>query len=81
MFYVYLLKSTVKNYHYIGCTEDLRQRLSEHNAGKTKSIKHLVPFTLQYYEAYATKKLARIREIELKKNSYKKKELLDRITP
>jgi putative endonuclease len=80
MFYVYVLKSTIKDYHYIGSTEDLKKRVGEHNQGKTKSIKHLVPFELQYYEAYTNRTLARKREIELKRNSYKKKELLERIT-
>ncbi|MEI8104173.1 MAG: GIY-YIG nuclease family protein [Candidatus Moraniibacteriota bacterium] len=79
MFYTYVLKSTLKEYYYIGSTEDLRKRLQEHNLGKTKSIKHLVPFTLVYYEAYASKTFARKRELELKNNSFKKKELLDRI--
>jgi putative endonuclease len=81
MFYVYVIKSKLQDYHYIGSTEDLKKRINEHNQGKTKSIKHLIPFTLQYYEAYASKTLARKREIELKRNSYKKKELLERITP
>lgn len=79
MFYVYVIKSKLKDYHYIGSTEDLQKRFQEHNQGKTKSIKHLIPFTLQYYEAYTNRTLARKREIELKRNSLKKKELLDRI--
>ncbi|KKQ53194.1 MAG: Excinuclease ABC C subunit domain protein [Parcubacteria group bacterium GW2011_GWD2_38_11] len=79
MYYVYILKSKVKEYHYIGSTEDLKRRFEEHNQGKTKSIKHLIPFELIYYEAYRTKKLALVREIDLKKNSFRKKELLDRV--
>jgi putative endonuclease len=81
MFYVYILRSRLKDYYYIGSTEDLKKRFLEHNRGKTKSIKHLIPFELVYYEAYVNKTLARKREIELKKNSYKKKELLERIMP
>jgi len=79
MFYVYMLKSTKKEYHYVGSTEDLKRRIEEHNQGKTKSIKHLVPFELLYYEAYKTRLLARKRELELKNNSFKKKELFDRL--
>jgi len=30
-FYVYVLKSLVKNFVYIGYTENLRNRLAEHN--------------------------------------------------
>lgn len=76
MFYVYILRSTLKNYHYIGSTEDLKKRLQEHNQGKTKSIKHLIPFELRYHEAYLNKTVARKRELELKRNSFKKKRVI-----
>ena len=79
MYYVYIIKSKIKEYYYIGSTEDLKRRFEEHNKGKTKSIKHLIPFELMYYEAYQTKKSALLREIDLKKNSFRKKELLDRV--
>ena len=79
MFYMYLIKSTRKEYHYIGSTKNLKKRIKEHNYGKTKSIKHLVPFVLVYYEAYQTKTCARKREIELKKSSFKKEKLLQRV--
>jgi putative endonuclease len=79
MHYIYVIKSRIKKYYYIGSTENLRKRVEEHNQGKTKSIKHLIPFEVVYYEAYTTKTLACKREIELKKNSFKKKELLQKI--
>jgi putative endonuclease len=79
MYYTYIIKSKTKKYYYIGSTDNLEKRIKEHNQGKTKSIKHLVPFELIYYEAYIVKSLARKREIELKKNSFKKRELLQRI--
>ncbi len=79
MFYTYILRSTKKKYYYIGSTADLKHRLKEHNFGKTKSIKHLIPFELVYYEAYTTRTLARKRELVLKKSSYKKEEVLKRI--
>jgi len=80
MYYVYLIKSQKDNTVYIGCTEDLRKRLKEHNHGKTKSIKHKVPYDLIYYEAYKIKTDARKREIELKKSSYKKEQLFKRLS-
>jgi predicted GIY-YIG superfamily endonuclease len=57
----------------------LQKNMFYHNQGKTKSIKHLIPFELIYYEAYAIKRLARKREIELKNSSFKKKELFERL--
>jgi putative endonuclease len=70
--YLYLLKSISHNWHYIGSTKNLRARFKEHNLGKVKSTKFYKPFTLIYYEAYSSYTLARIREIELKKNGQQK---------
>ena len=79
MFFVYVLKSEKDDSTYIGFTQDLEKRLLEHNAGKTKSIKHKLPMTLEYYEAVHSKTIARKREIELKKNSFAKEQLYKRI--
>ena len=79
MWFVYLIQSKLDSSFYIGFAEHLRKRIIEHNQDKTKSIKHKVPFRLIYFEAYPNKTLARKREIELKKNSFKKKELLERL--
>jgi len=79
MFYTYVIISLEDRTTYIGYTDDLVKRIKEHNLGKTKSIKHKLPVKLVYYEAYLDKTKARIREIELKKNSFKKKELFERI--
>jgi predicted GIY-YIG superfamily endonuclease len=38
MFYVYLLKNE-KGFLYIGCTNDLKRRLEEHNSGKSQIYK------------------------------------------
>jgi putative endonuclease len=78
MWFVYLIQSKIDKTYYIGYTESLKQRLNQHNQGKTKSIKHKIPFKLVYFEAYPGKILARKRELELKNNSFRKKELLDR---
>jgi putative endonuclease len=79
MYYTYVLKSKVDEGLYIGSTEDLRKRLGEHNEGKTKSIKHRIPFKLIYYEAYENKTDARKRELELKNKGYFKEQLLKRL--
>ena len=79
MYYVYVIKSRIDHNLYIGYTGDLKKRLSEHNHGKTKSIKHRVPFDLIYYEAFRAKKDARIRELELKKNNFAKEQMKDRL--
>ena len=78
MWFVYLLQSAVDASHYTGYTKNLRGRLFEHNTGKTKSIRHKLPLKLIYFEAYANKKLATKREYELKHNSFRRQELLNR---
>lgn len=68
MYYVYILKSTKDDKLYVGSTNDLRRRLSEHNAGEVRSTKSRVPFELRYYEAFYTEDNARKRELSLKRD-------------
>ena len=79
MFFVYVLKSLKDGTTYIGSCQDLEIRIKQHNQGKTKSIKHKLPMELVYYKAYLSKTLARKREIELKKHSFAKEQLYNRI--
>jgi len=66
MYYVYILKSKKTAKLYKGSTEDLKNRLNEHNRGKVKSTKSGCPWGLVYYEAFENKKLARREELFLK---------------
>ena len=80
MYYVYVLKSKVKNYLYIGSTSDLKHRFKEHNSGTEKSTKLYYTFKLVYYEAYVSKTDALIREHALKHHGGTIKALKDRIS-
>jgi len=65
MFYVYFLK--LKNSDiYKGFSDDLKRRISEHNAGKVASTKNYRPVQLIGYEAYILKSDALRREKFLK---------------
>ncbi len=66
MFYVYLLRSQRDGDFYIGYTDDLRRRFSEHNQKRVASTKNRAPFALIYYEAYRSEDDAREREHNLK---------------
>ncbi len=79
MYYLYILKSLSKDWHYIGSTGNLEKRLKEHNQGKTRSTKSYLPFTLFYSEEYSTKTEARKRENFLKKNYKAKQEIFFKI--
>ena len=79
MYFVYVIKSKIKNWMYTGFTADLRKRFTEHNSGRVRVTKSNKPFVLIYYEAYKSKLDARKREIELKKKGQQKEFLKDRI--
>ena len=67
-YYVYVLHSPLKNFIYIGYSEDLKQRIVSHNKGENKSTKAYIPLKLIHYEAYKNKADAKRREIYLKSN-------------
>lgn len=66
--YVYVLHNPLKNFIYIGYSENLKQRFLEHNSGKSKSTTHFRPLRLIFYEAYPTRSDAKRRERYLKNN-------------
>lgn len=76
MYYLYILKSSIKNWHYIGITKDLQNRLAEHNSGEVKSTRAYRPFKIVYVEKFSSKTEARKREIFIKKNSKARREVL-----
>lgn len=62
MYYVYALLSEKDNNFYIGYTENINQRLDEHNAGKNVSTKLRRPLSLIYCEGHTSKSDALRRE-------------------
>lgn len=66
MYYTYVLKSKKDKQFYTGYTNNLKERLNEHNAGKVASTKKRTPFELVYYEACMNQQDATHREKYLK---------------
>jgi len=64
MYYVYVLRNPKQ--FYIGSTNDLRRRLSEHQNNRNVSTKNRGKWQLIYYEASVSEKDARNREKYLK---------------
>jgi len=58
-FYAYILRSQKTGKLYKGHSEDLEQRLGQHN---TKSIKSGIPWCLAYYETFDTREDTVTRE-------------------
>ncbi|EKD78348.1 MAG: hypothetical protein ACD_41C00365G0017 [uncultured bacterium] len=73
MYYVYCLKSIKDSKYYVGQTQDVQKRISEHNAGLVSSTKRRIPFELVGFEQYDTRSAAMWREHELKNSAQKRK--------
>jgi putative endonuclease len=70
MRYVYLLQSeSAADQRNIGVTSDLRQRLVEHNAGKSRHTSKFVPWKPVTYIAFSDERKAAIFERYLKSGS------------
>jgi putative endonuclease len=75
IYYVYSISSTLRNYIYVGMTNNIERRLEQHNRGynrSTKPYKPYKPFILFYGEEHPNSKLARGREKYLKTASGKR---------
>jgi predicted GIY-YIG superfamily endonuclease len=68
--YVYLLESqALSGQRYVGVTSDLKQRLAEHNAGKSPHTSKYVPWRLVTYVAFSDREKAAVFERYLKSGS------------
>ncbi|OGN99392.1 MAG: hypothetical protein A2Y89_00525 [Chloroflexi bacterium RBG_13_51_18] len=55
MWYVYILRSARDNELYIGTTDDISRRLSQHNSGEIEATKDRIPLILESYLAVKDK--------------------------
>jgi putative endonuclease len=62
MFYAYVIRSLNHDFYYKGHCGNLTERLDQHNAGLTQSIKPYIPFVLVYHEEFGTREEAIARE-------------------
>ena len=65
--YLYILRSIKNSSYYVGSTINVDNRLAEHNQGRVKATKYLVPLELVFTEKFGTIKEARQTEYKLKK--------------
>lgn len=71
MYYVYIIKSKKRKWHYVGFTENIERRIKSHNSGKIVSTKYYKPFILVFVQIVKDRKNARDLEKYLKVNYYK----------
>jgi putative endonuclease len=66
MFYCYILKSKFDGSLCKGQTENIEERLRQHNAGKSKYTSGKIPWELVYFEEFKTREESLLREKYLK---------------
>ena len=70
LYYVYLIESfSAHGRRYVGMTADLKQRLLEHNAGKSPHTSKFRPWRLTTYIAFTDRAKAEAFERYLKSGS------------
>lgn len=59
MHYVYILRSEqFSDRYYVGCTQDLKLRLAQHNKGNVPHTSKYAPWRLKTYLAFSEKERA-----------------------
>jgi putative endonuclease len=66
MAFVYILQSESTGRFYVGSTDDLEKRISEHRRGKDLATRGRGPWKLVYQEQFEILADARRREYEIK---------------
>ena len=66
-FYVYILQSLKDFSFYVGQCDDLDARMSKHVDGLSRYTASKRPWRLRYFETYASRKEALLREREIKR--------------
>jgi putative endonuclease len=72
MLSLYVIRSENRHYRYVGITNNLERRISQHNNGYNKNTRAYAPFKLILAEKFTNYKEARKREIFLKSGAGRK---------
>lgn len=65
-YFVYVLLSLNDHKFYIGYSQNLKQRISQHKNGEVKSTKNRRPLKLIHYNYFINEEDAKAREVFLK---------------
>ncbi|MFI5171309.1 MAG: GIY-YIG nuclease family protein [Chitinophagales bacterium] len=72
MYYVYAIRSLIANYTYVGISDNVERRVTQHNSGFEKTTKPYRPFRIILIEEFSDRPSARVREKYLKTSSGKR---------
>lgn len=76
MSFVYLIESLKEDWVYVGSTNNLDERLAQHNRREVRSTKYRAPYKLIYFEEFDKISSARAREKEIKTSRFQKEKIL-----
>jgi len=65
-YYIYVIKSLARKYIYVGLTNNVENRISQHQEGREQTTRPYRPYLLILTEKYPTRMEARKREKYLK---------------
>ncbi len=77
MYFVYILQSEKNGKYYIGSTSNLERRILEHNSGKTRSLKYLIPLKVVFKKKFET--INEAIKIERKLKIMKNRSIIEQI--
>ena len=66
MYHVYILQSRTSHRYYVGSTQDLTNRLDEHNRGESRSTRSGIPWDIIRVEDFASRAEAMAQEKKIK---------------
>ena len=75
--WVYIIESEKNGRYYLGSTQDLENRLREHNNGEVAATKYLRPLRLIFSQQFESVSMARRVEYKLKR--YKSRRILEKV--
>lgn len=77
MYFIYILKSEKNGKYYTGCTNNIEERMKQHNSGFSKYTKNKGLWILVYKEQFDNLVNARRRERQIK--SWKKRRAIEKL--
>jgi putative endonuclease len=75
--FIYILQSEKNGRFYVGSTDNVERRFSEHQNGIVKSTKNLRPWVLKFFKEYES--LTDARKVEYKLKSFKSRKVIEQI--